>query len=126
MFFRDGLDEDLYDLVSICVEFFMFLNLVCEIYVRGGSGSEDQSIEVSSVFVVESIGSVDQSINIVVLESSIDEGGILGDGSGGSFVGFDEFFFGVGVFGVLVGLVEERVEDGEFDVVSVDGVEGNG
>lgn len=60
------------------------------------------------------------------MEGRVDEGGILGSGGRRGFLRFEEFFFGVGRFGFLLGFVEEGGEDVEFEGVVEDGVEGDG
>lgn len=95
-------------------------------YAGSRGSEEDERTEVSSAFVAESTGSVDQSTDTVGLEGRADKRRSPGEGSTAGLLGSDELLFGVGGLGALVGLAEERGEDGELNAVVESSAEGNG
>lgn len=81
-------------------------------YGRSRCGQEDETAKIRSPLISEGSGSVDQGADTITLEGGADEGGAPGDGGGGSLAGSEELLLGVGGLGALVGLAEERAEDG--------------
>lgn len=81
-------------------------------YSRSRCSQEDETTKIRSPLIRECSSSVDQSTDAITLEGGADEGGAPGDSGGGSLAGSEELLLGVGGLGALVGLAEERAEDG--------------
>lgn len=95
-------------------------------YVRGRSGSKDESSKVSSTLVAESSSSIDESADTVALQSRANKGSAPGDGSTAGLAGADELLLGVGGLGALVGLAEDGREHNELNAVVEEETQGNG
>lgn len=89
-------------------------------YAWSGASEEDQAAEVGSALVAEGASGIDQSSNTVRLDGATDQGRSPSGGSAGGLLGFEEFFLGVGGLGAVVGVTEDRAEDGERDGVIED------
>jgi hypothetical protein len=90
------------------------------------AGEEDQATEVCGALVAECAGGVDERTHTVGLDGRADEGSAPCGGGGGSLLGLEELFLGVGGLGLAVGLAEERAKDGEGCGMVEDGAERDG
>ena len=93
---------------------------------RGGGGGEDEAAQVGGSLVAQGAGGVDEGADAVALKGGADEAGAPGDGGTGGLLGAEELLLGVGLLGALVGLAEERREDGQLDAVVEEGAQRDG
>lgn len=75
--------------------------------------------------MAESASGVDQSTDTVGLDGATGEGASPCSRGGGSLLGLEELLLGVGGLGTVVGVTEERAENGEGDGVAVSGTNGD-
>ena len=96
-----------------------------ETYGRSIAGRKDETTEVSSALIAEGAGGVDESADAVRLQRGAEERGTPRYGGAGRLLGPEELLLSVGRLGALVGLSEERREDGEFGAVVEESTEGD-
>lgn len=95
-------------------------------YTWCGRGHEDQAAQVGGTLVAERTGSVDQSTNTIRLDGAADDGATPGGGGRGGLLRLEEFLLGVGSLSAVVGVTEQRAENGERGGVVEKSAEGDG
>ena len=96
-----------------------------ETYAWSGARKEDQAAEVGGALVAEGASGIDQSSDTVGLDGRADDRSSPAGGSGGGLSGLEELLLAVGGLGAVVGVTEERCEDGEGGGLVEDDAEGD-
>lgn len=95
-------------------------------YAWCGRGHEDQAAQVGGTLVAERTGSVDQGTDTIGLDGAADKGAAPGGGGRGGLLRLEEFLLGVGGLSAVVGVTEQRAENGERGGVVEESAEGDG
>lgn len=95
-------------------------------HARSTASEEDQTPQVSGPLVAQRTRRVDQSPDSIGLDGAADERAAPGGCGGGGLLGLEEFFFGIGLLGAVVGVSEDGGEDCERGGVGEDCAEGDG
>ena len=95
-------------------------------YAGNRAGHEDQTAEIGSTGIGQGASGVHQSANAIGLDGGPDDGRTPGGGGAGGLLGLEELFLGVGGLGAVVGVAEDRSEDGKGGGVVEDGADGDG
>ena len=82
-------------------------------YTWSGAGEEDQAAQVGGALVAERAGGIDEGADAIRLDGGADERGTPGRGGSGRLTGLEHLFGAVGGLGALVGLLEQRGQDGD-------------
>ena len=96
-----------------------------ETYTGTSRSEEDQATEVGSTLVAESTSGIDQSTNTIGLETGTDERRAPRSGSSSGLAGLEELILGVSGLRTLIGVTEERGEDGGGGGLGEEDAEGN-
>ncbi len=97
-----------------------------EPYAWCRASHEDQTPKICGPLVAQCPSGIDKSTDPVRLDSAPDEGRAPGSGGAGCFLGLQEFLFGVGGFGALVGVTKDWRENCEGGAVVEERTQGNG
>lgn len=95
-------------------------------YAWCGTGHEDQAAQVGGTLVAEGTGRVNQSTDTIGLDGAADKGATPGGGGRGGLLRLEEFLLGVGGLSAVVGVTEQRAEDGKRGGVVEESAEGDG
>ncbi len=96
-----------------------------ETYAWCRASHENQTPQVSRSLVAQGTGSVDQGSDTIGLDGTPDQRRAPSGGGTSSLLGLEEFLLGIGGLGAVIGVTEDRGEDGERGGVVEDCAKGN-